>query len=100
MVFLGELCLKHDTDDYIIFSKGRLVNLTDELHTLLLEEVRFTIKSMYNKNVLLQAEGKLIKQRVSKCFYLFHVGDADIDSVLWNMVGSKIEVEINNISNK
>ncbi len=100
MVLSGELCLHNQTDDYIMFSKGRSVNLTDILHTMLLEDVSFIVRNMYDKKILLKAEGKLFKERVSPKYYLFHIDETDIDSVLWNLVGSKIEIELINISNK
>ena len=100
MVLSGKLCLHNQTDDYIMFSKGRLVNLTDTLYTMLLEDVSFIIRNMYDKKILLQAEGKLFKERVSPKYYLFHIDEVDIDTVLWNLVGSKIEIELVNISCK
>lgn len=100
MVLIGKLSLDHENDDYIMFSKGRLVNLTDILHTMLLEDVSFIIRNTYDGKTLLDVEGKLVKERVSPKYYLFHINEVDIDTVLWNLVGSKIEVEINNISNK
>lgn len=98
MILKGQLNLSHDKDDYIIFSKGRLVNLTDYLNMMLMDNVKFEIKQMYNKKVMISAEGQLLKQRISKGFYLFHIGDVNIDNVLWNLVGSKLEIELININ--
>ena len=98
MILKGQLNLSHDRDDYIIFSKGRLVNLTDYLNMMLMDNVRFEIRQMYNKKVIVSAEGQLLKQMISKGFYLYHVGDINIDNVLWDLVGDKLEIELVNIN--
>lgn len=98
MVIKGELALKHDTDDYIILTSGRLVNLTEYLNLQLLEEVHMKISKTYDKQVILDVSGKLIKDKTQPKLYLYHIDNVNIDDVLWNLVGSKVEIELNNIS--
>lgn len=104
MVLKGQLNLKHDNDDYLIFSKGRLENVSEYLNLLLCDDVYVCVKTMYDSMVLFKAEGKLIKDKVSPKFYTYHIcgqdGKYDLDSVLWNNVGNKLEIEIKNISKK
>lgn len=97
MKLKGKLCLSHDKDEYIIVAGGRTTNLSEYLDSILFEDVKFTLTHSYSGKVLFDVEGKLLKQRTSKCLYLYHVGKFNVDSVLWNLVGSKLEFEIKNI---
>ena len=97
MKLKGKLCLSHKNDNYIIVAGGRTTNLSEYLNTMLFENVRFVLTHSYSGKVLFDVEGELLKQRTSKCFYLYHVGKFNVDSVLWNLVGSKLEFEIRNI---
>lgn len=100
MILKGKLCLSHDKDDYIIFAGGRTTNLSEYLNSMLFENVKFVLTHSYSGKVLFDVEGKLLKQRTSKCFYLYHVGKFNADSVLWNLVGNKLEFEIRNIDKR
>ena len=95
----GKLNLSHRNNDYTMFSNGRLTNLSELLNVMLLENIKFSIKDTYNK-VLVDVKGKLIKEKKGKCFYLYHVDGVDIDSILWNLVGSKVEIELKNINKR
>lgn len=87
-------------DDYIIITGGRTVNLNEFLNDLLFENIKFKLVHSYSKKVLFDVEGKLIKEKVAKCLYLYYVDEFDIDSILWDSVGSKLEFEIEDITKK
>lgn len=94
----GILQLKYDNDSYIIFHKGRLVNLTEFLDCMLLDDIYAKVRDKYSNEILFEEEGKLIKERVQPYYYTYHVNGADLDSVLWDNVGRRLEIEIRNIS--
>ena len=98
LILNGKLHLSHKNDDYTIFSNGRLTNLSEMLNVMLLDDVRMKVVNKYNGQVLFNVEGKLVKKKVSKCFYLYHIDNFNIDEVLWDFVGRKIEVDIKNIT--
>lgn len=93
----GVLQLKHD-DSYIMFYKGRLINLTEFLNCMLLDDVYVKVQDKYSKKILFEEQGKLIKEKVQPCYYLHHVNRQDLDSILWNNVGRELIIEIRNIS--
>lgn len=97
MILRGKLCLNRD-DDYLIVGNGRATNLSEMLNVMLLENVRMKVVNKYNGQALFDVEGKLVKEKVSKSFYLYHIGDFNIDEVLWSLVGRKIEIDIKNIT--
>ena len=98
MIIRGRLNLKYTNDDYIIFSNGRLVNLSDYLNVMLLDDIDISIKSTYDEKVVLNTKGKLIKFKTQPKYYMYHVGDINIDEILWDLVGSKLEIELKNIT--
>lgn len=97
MILKGKLCL-NQKDDYTLFSGGRLVSLTEYLNLMLLEDVHMTIKNMYDKKVIIDVKGKLIKDKVSPKFYLYHINGVNVDQLLWDLVGLKLEIELKNVS--
>lgn len=102
MVLSGKLCLSHKDDSYTMFVEGRSVNLSDYLDALLLEQVRFKVVQSYDGGVLLDVSGKLYKNKIQPKYYTWHVENedenVDIDSMLWDLVGSKLIIELKNIS--
>lgn len=98
MIIRGKLNLKHDNDNYIMFSGGRLVDLTEHLNLMLLQDVHMSVKSMYDGKVFFDLKGKLVKDRVQPMYYMYHIDGQDIDSILWGLVGLKLEIEVNNIT--
>lgn len=99
MIIEGILNLSFDNDDYIVFSNGRNVNLTDILNSMILEDVFIKVKRVHNYKTLFCNQGELYKEKVSKNYYLFYIGNQDLDTVLWDSIGQKINIEIKNISN-
>ena len=97
MILKGKLCL-NQKDDYTLFSGGMLVSLTEYLNNMLLEDVHMVIKNMYDKKVILDVKGKLIKDKVSPKYYLYHIDGVNVDQLLWGLVGSKLEIKLKNVS--
>lgn len=98
MVITGVLNLKPQNDDYTVFSGGRTTNISEYLNVMLLSDVFVEVKDIYSKKILFSQKGKLVKQKLSRCYYLYHVDKSDLDSVLWNHVGRRLEIELKNIS--
>ena len=97
MKIKGKLCISRKNDNYIVASGGRNINLSEYLDTMLLENVKLLVKDNYSGKVLIDTRGKLVKKKVAKCFYLYHVGDCNVDDILWDLIGSKLEIELKNI---
>lgn len=89
----GKLGLNQQ-DEYILFSGGRNINLSSELNTLLLSDVKIAVRDIYYDEVLFYGIGKLVLEKVGKCNYWYHVGDLDLDEVLWNNTGRNVEVVV------
>lgn len=100
MVIQGKLTLKYDDDSYLMFTKGRSENISEYLNLLLMDDVYVRVETMFEKNVLFEAKGQLIKDKISPKYYTYHVCGFDLDSVLWNNVGNKLKIEIKNISKR
>lgn len=98
MVLKGLLNLKYDNDDYIVAGNGKYTNVSEVLNLMLMEKVFVSVKKMFSKKELFRASGKLIKESTPSKLYLYHVGGQNLDSVLWDNVGKKLEIEIKNIS--
>ena len=98
MILSGKLCLDYASNDYLIVGNGRLTNLSETLNVMLLEDVKVVIKNTYDGKELFNVKGKLIKEKVDKGFYLYYVDGQDMDSVLWDFVDRKIEIDIKNIT--
>ena len=98
LILSGNLHLSHKNDDYTVFSNGRLTNLSEMLNMMLLEDVKMKVINKHDGQVLLDVEGKLEKKKVSRCFYLYHIDNLNIDEVLWGLVGRKVEIDIKNIT--
>lgn len=94
----GVLNLKHNNDDYVMFTRGRSENISETLNVMLLSDVFIEIKNTYNEEVLFSESGKLIKEKVATCLYLYHVNGVNLDEVLWNNVGNRLEIEVRNIT--
>lgn len=94
----GILNLDYKNDDYIMFFNGRNVNLTEILNAMIFDNILVKVKNVYSGKVLFFNKGELIKYKMSKCFYLFHVNDDNLDEVLWNNVGNRLNIEIKNIT--
>lgn len=103
LILKGKLCL-NQKDSYTVFNSGRMVNITEYLNLLLCDDVYVCIKTMYDGKILFKAKGKLIKDKISPKFYMYRICGQDykydLDSILWNNVGNKLEIEIKNISKK
>ncbi len=100
MILCGKLSLHHKTNDYTMFNNGKLTNLSDIMNVMLLEDVRMKAVNKYDGQVLFDVKGKLVKKKMGKCFYLYHIEDFNIDEVLWGLVDRKIEIDIKNITKK
>lgn len=98
MILKGVLNLKHDNDNYIMFTKGRSENISETLNLMLLSDVFVEVKNTYDGKVLFSASGQLVKKKTAPKYYMYHVNDIDLDSVLWNNIGSKLEIEIRNVT--
>lgn len=98
MKITGILKLHYNTDDYIMFCKGRLVNISEYLNCMLLDDVYVCIKDGYTNDVLFENEGRLVKEKVQPCYYLYHINGQNFDSILWDNVGKKLSIEIVNVS--
>lgn len=97
LILKGKLCL-NQKDDYTVFNNGRLLNLTEHLNLMLLQDVHMSVKSMYDGKVFFDLKGELVKDRVQPMYYMYHIDGQDIDSILWGLVGLKLEIEVNNIT--
>lgn len=84
-------------DDYIIIGNGRVININNILNPMLTENISIKIKNTYSGEVLVDKQGRLYREKKGRGIYLFHIDDYDFDSVLWNNVGSRLEIEILNI---
>ena len=73
--------------EYGIFGKGKYYSLTDLLHNMLSDKVHMVIN---DKNY----DGVLSYKRLFKGFYNLFVGEENIDKILWNNVGRKINVQV------
>lgn len=98
MKLKGVLNLKHNNDDYVMFTRGRSENISETLNIMLLSDVFVEVRRTYSGKVLFSESGKLIKEKVAKCLYLYHVNGVNLDEVLWNNVGNKLEIEVRNIT--
>jgi len=98
VILAGKLSLSHNKDDYIIFGKGRNTNLTELLNLMLTENIKMIVKDIYSGEILINTEGKLIKDKVSRCFYMYRIGSVDVDEILWNLADSQLEIELLNIT--
>lgn len=96
----GILNLDYKNDDYIMFFNGRNINLTEILNTMFIEEAKVRVKvvNSYSGKELFLNEGELTKDKVASCYYLYHVNDDNLDEVLWNNVGNRLNIEIKNIT--
>ena len=98
MTLKGVLNLKHSNDEYLIFSGGRITNISEYLNVMLLNDVYVEVTNSYDGKVLFSESGQLVKEKVSPKYYMYHVNGTDLDSVLWNNVGNRLEIEIKNIT--
>lgn len=98
MVVKGKLNLSRHNDDYIIFEDGRNANISNMLNLMLFDYVSLHVENTYNDETLVDISGKLIKEKVAPCLYLFHIDGVDIDSILWGLIGRKLKIELNNIT--
>lgn len=98
MKIKGKLCLSKKTNDYMVVAGGRTTNLSEYLNTMLFENVSILIKNIYDGKTYIETSGKLLKEKKGRYLYLYHVGNEDIDSVLWELIGCKIYIDVKNIS--
>lgn len=92
----GTLNLKHDNDDYVMFTRGRSENISETLNIMLLSDVFIEVRHTYSGKVLFSESGKLIKEKTAPCYYQYYVNEVNLDEVLWNNVGNKLEIEVRN----
>lgn len=98
MTLKGVLNLKHSNDDYIMFSSGKAINISEYLNVMLLSDVFVEVKNTYTDEILFSESGQLLKEKISKCYYLYHVNGKDLDTLLWDNIGRRLEIEIKNIT--
>lgn len=91
VAFKGELTLIRDGIDYGIYNKDRHINITEKFHDNLLHTVKLSIR--IDGVSFINAEGVLRKVKNRKIgLYDFKLGKINIDEILWNNVGNKIEM--------
>lgn len=98
MIIKGRLNLSAKNDDYIMFHSGRSVNINEILNLMLMDDVYVCVRNLYTDKVLFNEEGKIIKDKVSACYYLYHINNKDLDTILWNNVGNRLMICIENIT--
>ncbi len=104
MKLIGKLNLskakneRSNYDDYIMMCKGRNTNLTELLELLILEDVHFSVSYAYSGEKIIDVKGKLYKNKIAPKYYTFWINGTDIDNVLWGLVGSKLEINLRNIT--
>ena len=98
MTLKGVLNLKHSNDEYLIFSGGRITNISEYLNVMLLNDVFVEVKNTYTDEILFSESGQLVKEKISKYYYLYHVNGKDLDTLLWDNIGRRLEIEIKNIT--
>lgn len=97
--WIGKLNLKHDNSNYIMFYRGRNININEVLFDMFLDRVKISAKitNRCTGEVLFDEEGKLFLDKIQPCFYTYSVGGKNLDKVLWDNVGRNLEIEIKNI---
>ncbi len=104
MKLIGKLNLskanneRSNYDDYIMMCKGRNTNLTKLLELLILEDIHFSIGYAGLEEKIVDVKGKLYKNKIAPKYYTFWINGTDIDNVLWGLVGSKLEINLRNIT--
>ena len=93
----GKLNLHNKTCEYIMFSEGRLTNVSKMLDIMLLYDVKAKVTDLYTAKVLFDKKGQLIREKFGK-LYLYHVNGQNLDDILWNNVGSRLRIEMKNIT--
>lgn len=96
----GDLNLKHDNCEYIMFYKGRLVSISGMLFSMYMDksDVSVKISDKYSGKVLFNEVGELYKNKIQSKFYSYHINDKDLEQVLWDNIGYKIIIEIKNVT--
>ncbi len=92
-----------DYDDYIMMCKGRNTNLTRLFYNVLLEDVHFSVGYANSKEKIIDVKGFLFKDKTNPEYYMFHVKQfngelVNIDEILWNLTGCKLEINLKNIT--
>lgn len=102
MVIQGQLNLSKRDLSYVMFYNGRSVNLSDILYSMYIDraDIYAKIKDMYYDEVLFESSGELYKDKVAPYFYLYFVGEDNLDEVLWDNIGRRLEIKLKNISGK
>ena len=85
-------------DDYIMMCKGRNTNLTKLLELMILEDVHFSVIYAYSKEKIIDVKGKLYKNKIAPKYYTFWINGTDVDKILWDLVGCKLEINLKNIT--
>ena len=93
----GKLNLHNKTCEYIMFSEGRLTNISKMLDIMLLYDVKVKVTDLYTTEVLFNEKGQLIREKFGK-LYLYHVNGQNLDDILWNNVGNRLRIEMKNIT--
>lgn len=109
---LGHLSEKEDkiskTVEYILYTptNAKYTNLSEILHSLLLEEISFSIKLLRqgkyrNEEILLfSGKGTLSKTKDSTGIYKFSLENEIFDDLLWEHIGSLMEIKIKRFENE
>lgn len=100
MTLEGVLNLNHSNDDYIMFHQGRNTNISDYLYAMYkdISNVKVAITDIHSGESLLDAEGVLWKNKIQPKYYTYYVDEYDLDSVLWDNVGRKVRINIENVT--
>jgi hypothetical protein len=102
MVVKGKLVLKDDKVEYGIFTDGNFYSISDRLIPSLMDIVHITLKDKQG-NELFNHSGELyLDNNKTGRLYKFYIKNKQkysrekycLDDVLWNLVGSIVEIEI------
>ncbi len=96
----GELNLNHANDDYIMFYQGRNVNINDILYSVYVDksDVSIKISNKHSGKILFDATGEIYKDKIQPKYYSYYIDGQDLGEVLWDNVGRKLVIEINNVT--
>ena len=96
----GRLNLHYSNDNFIMFYQGRSVNISDILSGMYVDKsiIKVKISDKYSGKVLFDATGELHKDKIQPRYYSYHIDGQDVEEVLWNNVGRKLVIKINNIT--
>jgi len=100
ITYSGKLIYEKDNGDYEILipspiRESRLINLSNTLFNLCYSARNYVVLKIMNGCKIEYANnGNLTKDYDDKHLFVYHVGDKEIESILFNLVGEWIDIEI------